>query len=464
MDLQNMNIEKYNITQTDNYLMLLLDEIGGWEKLVKKYNNASKDKTAKDKSDYLKKESISINNLLTFINIYRKAIIQIIINLSLKKHDNDTTLKNTYKQFLGGKNFSNYFTYMCPGSTNITSDYDCTLLGPISYTIGKNIFFKFSDFSKTLATLFDTNLYFNGIILNKNNINRLEDLKLKLYKVDKDINQYTIIPDTQELINLEFSKLKLKKTDNLDFTDKQIKKKYTKLFKLSEIWDTFLYKNDYKKANIKTKKQFFELLLNMQRESIEAYYTTSTVSIVVWGIQKKNEDKLFPVLLKDQFLISMVENLIDLYNHSSHSKEINYKNVAIKVSKYIYRFFISLEHYLKKSPTVEKKKFEVYLKKNINMTYADLKKIIEDVLFLRKNKELLHKKETKNKYLKKLKLFMNIFKLNKKLFYGMKNPVFDYLKVFDKRVHFFYEKKTHKSHNKKTKRIKHRKQNKTKKK
>lgn len=437
--MNKLTISNFNINKMDGYLIKILDTHGGWNGLIKRYND-----TSKDRYNYFNKYNISTLSMLNFIGIYRKTVIELIINISLKEINKDVNINKKYSTFLNGKKISDYFINIALGSKNITSDYDLTLIGPCAYLIGKYIFSKFIKFSHTISSLFDTNIYFNGLVLTPKNINRLKTLNIKYYNINKKTNQYIVIPNDNDIINLEFSKLKIKKNIKLNFTDKKIKKNYNKLFKLSKKWDTFLYKNKYAHLNINSKYKFFDLLLEMKITSIEAYYTTSTVSVVVWGIQK-NDKAIFSMIPKDCYMISMVENLIDLYNHSYQSKEENYKNKALKLSKNIYRFFISLEQYFLKSSKDEKNKFEKYIKNKTKYTYKKIKKLIEDIMYLRKNNDLL-KGGKKQIYLKKLKIFMKIFKLNKKLKYGMRHPVFDYIKQLDSRTEFFFEsnKKTRK--------------------
>ena len=277
-------------------------------------------------------------------------------------------------------------------------------------------------------------IYIDSDVVINGDIKYLFELDLKDNKLDITVNH------SKDVIELEFLYLQKKRKEiNAHLTSRQIDNKYKKLIKLTKRFDMFLYKNNYKKAKINSLLDFYKLRTEMKYNSIESYYCSSTENIIVWGIQSGNLNKMMKYLTADNFLISTVENMIDLYKHHGNSKKVN-KDLVIKVSKYIYRIFFCLNYYLIKSSDVVRKNFDDYLKKTNNINFSNLKKLIDEIIYLRSNIETFDKKKL-DYYMNKLKIFTDIFKLNTPLNFNKYNPIFNYFNNFDSRLSFLFTKK-----------------------
>ena len=324
----------------------------GWESITKKY---AKESNSKQSEHELK--------LLTGIRIYYvDKLFQ-----CAKKEINNT-------------NNSDYFAF---GSTNITSDYDLTIIGKKAPEIMLYIFNKFlENINQTTTFSFDTNLYCMGFYssngLNKELSNYIVREKpdstlvsfqpktvndkqicykyaqLKLLEAglleNNEVNRLKKELTTQ-LNNFELKKLNIKNINNKNNHTKDLVKRYYTYYNVSEKLFKFLYKNSNNNSNNKLNNEvnlnnFMEYMCQGLYYSIEAYYTPCTVNVVVLEMQAGKDIGL------DNFnyLISAIENLGDFNIHLQHSgyklnnsnKSTNSKKVILKLSKYLYRFYYSL--------------------------------------------------------------------------------------------------------------------------
>ena len=330
----------------------------GWESITKKY---AKESNSKQSEHELK--------LLTGIRIYYvDKLFQ-----CAKKEINNT-------------NNSDYFAF---GSTNITSDYDLTIIGKKAPEIMLYIFNKFlENINQTTTFSFDTNLYCMGFYssngLNKELSNYIvrekPDSTLVSFQPktdnDKDIcykyaqlklleagllenNEVNTLKEklTTQLNNFILNNDKLKNINKNKNTIDLIKRYYT-YYNVSKKLFKFLYKNSNNKSNNKSNNEvnlnnFMEYMCQGLYYSIEAYYTPCTVNVVVLEMQAGKDIGL------DNFnyLISAIENLGDFNIHLQHSgynlnnsnKSTNSKKVILKLSKYLYRFYYSLAKLDKKN-------------------------------------------------------------------------------------------------------------------
>ena len=426
------------LKKLEHYILNTIHKIGGWDALTKLYL-----RDAKDKKKYISKTNLNIELLLKYINVYRMLLIDVIIKSSIDNMNSNYSLRKKYSNFLGKDGFEKHLLSSALGSCNPTSDYDLNLGGPGCNIILSNLINKFRKISKSgMSYMFDSNFYVTNIIATNKNKKRLTDIGVKIFNIkDNQLNnKHIVINYSKDIIDLEFLYLhKKRKEINEHLTNRMIDNKYKKLIKLTKRFDMFLYKNNYKKANINSRLDFYKLIAEMKYNSIESYYCYSTVNIIVWGIQRGKLNKIMKYLTAENFLISTVENMIDLYKHHGNSKKIN-KDLVIKVSKYIFRILLCLDCYFKKSNKDVRKKFDEYLKKTSKINFSDLKKLVDEIMYLRSNIENLNKKKL-NYYMGKLKIFTDIFKLNTYLNFNEYNPIFNYFSNFDSRLSFLFTKK-----------------------
>jgi hypothetical protein len=279
--------------------------------------------------------------------------------------------------------------YKSFGSTNITSDYDISILGKNAPEIMMRMVDSFlQKYNDSLAISFDTNIYcigyFSSIEINSSITTEIGD-NISIIKLtnEKEIN-----------VALIFSFLKLK--DEI-FADQDLStnvkdllvqvKKYKD--KLQHIYD-MVYSNaksKYKhiksqdtldmivryKINAKISKKVYDELYHIRTQktepvdnlyeltcvanyfSIESYYTCATVNVVVLELQGERKNLQ---LGKFEYVCSAIENLGDFLNHcSSPILKTDLNSTLIKLSKYIYRIYYSLSKinslYIKKTEDIE---------------------------------------------------------------------------------------------------------------
>ena len=373
-----------------------------WFELVKLYNlqnsntnylitNPIMEKICKDEKCKKNKKmnnlgNINLHHLLQFLGAFRKIIIDSIASQTIK-----TINKEKYRETLnlGNIPLGNVIISSALGSDNITSDYDIIFSGPGAYKIVSCIGKKFNDYVKnniyngkkknTMAAVFDSNFYLTPyLVVNKKVLDRLKKVGVTEYfdmehvfpDAVSSLSLKKIIPiPTYEIIDLELNALKNKIMDfDLEpYETDKIEKKYNDLISKGEELDAFLYRsNKYiskKWKIVKSSKDFFKKLMDIKKSELEAYYCFSTILIVVIGMQdnKFKTSNLYNKLDAGNFLVGVVENIVDLVKHQNHNidaipkkgaKEkkriINNKNVAVKFSKYFKRIFTCLDYYFKK--------------------------------------------------------------------------------------------------------------------
>jgi len=342
----------------------------GWESITKKY---AKESNSKQSENELK--------LLTGIRIYYV----------------DKLFQCAKKEINNTKN-SDYFAF---GSTNITSDYDLTIIGKKAPEIMLYIFNKFlENINKTTTFSFDTNLYCMGFYssngLNKNLstyiVREKPDSTLVSFQPktvnDKDIcykyaqlklleagllgnNEVNAIITLNEKLTKQLNDYRLNnKNINKNNNTKNLIKRYYTYYDVSKQLFKFLYKKSNNNSNNNSNNSvnvnnFMEYMCQGLYYSIEAYYTPCTVNVVVLEMQAGKDIGLD----KFNYLISAIENLGDFNIHLQHSgyklnisnKSTNSKKVILKLSKYLYRFYYSLEKIYKNNNNL---KFKVNQIKN----------------------------------------------------------------------------------------------------
>jgi hypothetical protein len=269
------------------------------------------------------------------------------------------------------------------GSTNITSDYDATIVGPDAPYILECMFKTFyKKHNNILPFAMDTNLYCNGIYYYDPTYPTLQML-IKMDEARQIKNNFILKPtESTQLIFLCFSLLRLLpflKKNSVGFDPKiikmvdQLNKKLNNLFtmeklKLSkkriknteknfqdseEILDTLVkYKLKIKLSkeiygmlfspNISTiSPNIFQKVCMAQYYSMESYFTPSTVMIVVLGIQGKIP---LPKLTMVEIFCCVFENIGEIYDHLGNKiyPWKKFLTVIKNLSKYIYRVFYAL--------------------------------------------------------------------------------------------------------------------------
>lgn len=356
----------------------------GWLNLsdIFQNNNAGKEKYIKDKC---------VNSeLLSLLGNIRYYIINNLFNCV------NNSPKNKYVAY---------------GSTNITSDYDLTIVGPDAPLIVWRMFQIFLKQNKNTSSFsFDTNLYCVGLY-NKQGIKHYKEL----ISIDEDT--YILEPKTQsdkelclvyaftKLLDLNISKnSKFPKIKSYIHKSQKIKNKLNKLYKtkynsiktkkynketLDYITKYKIYTNIAKQLfdclykNKKNKKSVIELATVSTNFAIEAYYTPCTFNVVVMEIQGGYKMKLSNI----NYVCSVIENLGDMMHHIQHDSSNNFKQVLLKYSKYVYRILYSLGK-ASKNKQIIKNASKINKLVIPHRSTGDVSKVDFSLLMLKKNQTL----------------------------------------------------------------------------
>jgi hypothetical protein len=419
---------------------------------------------------------IKVQHILEFMGAYRKVLIDAVASETIK-----TIKANEYDILqLNGISIGNCIVSSALGSTNITSDYDITFSGPGAWKIVNCLVSTFKKYVcdsekqeiirtigmsaasgitpedvtpncniHTMSGTFDSNFYLMpDIIVNDKIIKRLNGINVTKFFDMKhnfpnevsglELKRLIPIPDQRDIFNNELENLKLKINDPyLDIKNaSEINDRYKQLVELSKQIDDFLYKTprepaaEAAHANIRTKTDFFNKIMEIKRKELEAYYCVSTVLVVVFGMQggefeKTGDDTLINKLSFGNFFTSAIENMIDLIKHHRHnfveggdasvivtnnvgdaSVIVTNKNVAKKFSKYFQRIYVSLDNYHKKKYPKDEFPFK---------TELELSNYIVSIRGIKLDNILSH-----NEHESKFSSYYDIFGLNQKLSYNSK--------------------------------------------
>lgn len=315
-----------------------------WSELTKIYNS----KVAKEIEIGILKTDVK--NVLIFLNGYRRLLVDYYINRSINFVLPLSADK--YKTFMQDKTFNELIKTTAFGAESPTSDYDVTLEGPGVHIIMNNILGDFQrNINKTTAITFDTNIYI-GPVLRLNIETNYKFLKqqipelqfFELAKRENNLFSGVPIPLKKEILKIEWNNITSKfNEEHTELTNEIIMDKYNNLFKIGEKIDKLVYQMDNSifnnKNNLEKEIIFFNLLLDGCKTSIESAYALSTIIIVVYGIQGKKD---ISFLKKENYLISIYENLSELKNHWNFNNSKD-DSVKLKVAKYIYRILFALE-------------------------------------------------------------------------------------------------------------------------
>ena len=337
-----------------------------------------------DVDNILKKGWMKLKNNYTFKKNNELETHELILLSGIRQYYVDKLFNCTIKKISNTTKKNSFYTVF--GSTNITSDYDLTIISKNAPEIMKKIFLEFVNTrSSTLPITFDTNLYCIGYFLSeginrkfKNNIINIGDrmssfqplnnndkltcLNYALIKLIEGNINLTNIKNINNLIdnankikndldnNLLNHKKNLININILKFKEEKLLfSKYLKAYETGKLLFSVLYKN--KKVN----NNLFDLMCMTQYYSIEGYYTPCTVNVVVIEMQKGTDLRLD----KFNYLLAIIENLGDLNIHIKHEintiNDITKKKSLLNLSKYIYRIYYSLHKLDERNSALSKK-------------------------------------------------------------------------------------------------------------
>jgi len=358
----------------------------GWEAITENY----KGRRGKEIINPEEMEGQYFNNLTT---LQKKLTLEVLG--SIRKYVVEAMFRCVGKI---GRNF-----YIAVGSSNITSDYDVSILGPDSNDIMWHMFNGFlKRYGNSLPTAFDSNLYSSPLYIHKTK--KGEELEVKgkdkIPRVDygKDGINFTLVPKTKEdvMVELRWASIKLLKLE--------IESEMKYLKSLIDLGESYKKEMDKRCEEVETEKELKEVLDKYENEETkkiiknyylqynaqkictnyvydetselkksieidgelqknlffysnvgnyfasEAYYTSSAVNAVVVENQIKamlDMGDREEYIIKGIYVTAAIENFGDMLNHMEH-EDGDVKKTIIKYSKYLYRIFFILSRIEKK--------------------------------------------------------------------------------------------------------------------
>ena len=329
----------------------------GWESQADLFEQSRSCKERCVRSDAKRQKNLALR--LEFLGALRKMIVD-----NLFECANDQPNKTIYKAF---------------GSTNLTSDYDLTILGPNAPSVIEKMSKAFkSQYNTSLPHAFDSNIYCTGYYSAKGSNPRIpgkvicvkggkrvgifsveaasaatERIQerfalLKIHeahpKLLKTILKHTsaasqVASEVRRLSNVLTKQLKRSKGDN------KTEKKYDMLVREAKRYFPQMYSRS--KYTSALEVSLFKHSCAASWASVEAYYTPASVVVVVLELQagyKFQNSSGQPVKLrKHTYRCAALENFGDFVHHAKEMKG-DLKQILLKLSKYIYR----IEHCLEK--------------------------------------------------------------------------------------------------------------------
>lgn len=284
-----------------------------WEELALIHKSSKNAKEIKLKDNV----KLGVKNLLLFIRAYSR----ILIDYHVGKR----------KKF---KNMGNFYKVVA-GSTNITSDYDVTIMGKGAASVCEDIVNKgFRNiYKENLADVADSNVYISpAFVINKN-----KNYYPKWFKYIVSQGDVAFpLPLSKVAIKKEIESVLALKDIHHNNEKISIKNRYFKMIKLGKkIENKFLYNSGKVTGG---EEEYWDLVHSINATAIEAYVAVSTILTVVLGMQLKKELNLKPI----HYLISAYENMINFNMHSqinisSYNKSKDKEGKFLKYSKYIQR-------------------------------------------------------------------------------------------------------------------------------
>lgn len=332
-----------------------------WEDVVKCYSKNCKS------IDINKQINLGAENLLYYIRAMSRIILDYEFQMWNKAHK-DAPLK-----------------LIAAGSTNITSDYDVTIVGKDSSEFVELVLHKMSKLLKNkrqhLAEFADTNMYILPSVVNER-----DDLPHWLqFAVISDDGMKVPIPTSDIAKTIE--KHYVKEFWNKGGSKLSLHKKYEKLIQKVKPLEKFYYE---KETEMK-ESSFWHALFSANRYSIEAYLAMSSFLVVVVELQMRRR---VPELDDHHYEIAAIENVIALKDHGLLDKKYNLKSSVtpksfLKLSKYIQRIIYSLSNITELkanksiSEFVAKKSFvDDIVKQRGNVEFAKTEKMDDFISFV----------------------------------------------------------------------------------
>jgi len=311
----------------DNLDSIILSSGISWDSLVSLHN---KNHSYKEFEKHGMK--IGVNNVLMFI----RSLSRVYIDAHISRHKSVYSLSE------------DEFQMVAAGSTNITSDYDVTLIGPKAAECCRQIINTFTKYgSGHLPEVADSNIYIGpaGIIYPKGGKYVLPEW-LTIYKLsEKSEAPVSFFPIPKSDIAIAQDKKSVMAKYNKERHGLGIKESYDKMAEYGDILDTFYYSSGEESHD---ESLFWETLANIGKYASEAYVGISTILGVVVKMQMKREISLETI----HYQICALENICDLRDHAgfntitelvskNNSKDIP-EHTLLKYSKYLYRIWYSL--------------------------------------------------------------------------------------------------------------------------
>lgn len=268
-------------------------------------------------------------------------------------------------------------TYKAFGSTNLTSDYDLTILGPNAPNVIERMSKAFkSQYKTSLPKAFDSNIYCTGYYSKKGSNPHVPG-KLLAVKRGKPTQIFTIeaVGKDTQAVQEQFAWLKICESNKALFEhmaannttvpaaavrrmsnalrselkrsegDDKTEKMYTMLIKRAKRYFQQMYGR--KKYTAAQTVSLIKDSCAAAWASVEAYYTPASVAVVVLELQAGytfRNAKGEPVVLQTHtYKCAALENFGDFVHHAKDMRG-DLRRILLKLSKYIYR----VEHCLEK--------------------------------------------------------------------------------------------------------------------
>jgi hypothetical protein len=251
---------EFNILDIDNTL-LHKPELT-WKLLVKKYQSSGKEK---DKDIFLDASlssiTIDIAHVLEYVGAFRKVVVDVLISKTIEQLQQRKDLIPFYSEYLNGTSLKENITIVALGSTNITSDYDLTLVGPLTYEIMNAIILGIQkQLGDTSTSKFDTNVYIApDVRLPRQMKDRLSERisGIQLFESNPTTFSYVPIPSNNDVLSLEWKSVENKLNSH---SNQQISvlDQYHRVYELGKTFDKIVYQNGNTTISLVT---FWKLLL-----------------------------------------------------------------------------------------------------------------------------------------------------------------------------------------------------------